>query len=504
VQIALLENKRLVELHHEQRDNQFAVGDIYLGIVKRVLPALNAVFVDIGYDKDAFLHYYDLGPQIRTQNKFLKAITSSRNNIVPIDAINPLPDINKNGKMSEVLKGGQTVLVQIMKEPIASKGPRLASQLSIAGQYMILLPFGRDISISRKIRTGEEKNRLRQALEPLKRQNMGFIVRTAAEGVEADKLRAEYESLYHRWEMLVEEVAEARPTKRVLSEMGRVSTLLRDMLSVGFEAIHTDDRAVHQEIEAYLRENQPDFLPKLQFKKSKTGLFETFGIERQIKGAFGRTVNMANGSYLIIDHTEALHVIDVNSGSQRFDNASPEDNALRINLMAAAEIARQLRLRDMGGIIVIDFIDQKNPENKRVVFQRLVDEMKKDRARHTILPMSRFGLIQLTRQRVRPEVNIVTDEVCPSCNGTGKIQPSILVTDELEKNVALLVEKTKVKRLSLEMHPFLAAYYMQGFPSRRFRWWLKYKKWIRIAAKSSQAITAVRYFDEAGEEIKLD
>jgi ribonuclease G len=504
LRIAILENRRLVELHHDKRNTLFAVGDVYLGKVKRLLPALNAVFVDIGYSKDSFLHYSDLGPQIQTQNKFLKSVQQSNGRHITLDKLQGLPDIDKHGKIADVLKPGQPLLVQIMKEAISSKGPRLSSQLSLAGQYCILLPFGGEVSVSRKFNSREERTRVRKYLEGLKPPHMGIIVRTAAEGVELEKLKQDLEYLLGRWQTLEQELVTARPISKVLSEIDRTSGLLRDMLSIGFDSIITDDKEVYDDICQYVDTNLPELRKGVQLKSTRQGLFEHMGVERQIKALFGKTVNMHNGAYLVIEHTEALHVIDVNSGSMRAPELSPEDNALRINTEAAEEIARQLRLRDMGGIIVVDFIDMRKEENKRKVFQALKDEMAKDRARHTILPMSRFGLIQITRQRVRPEVNIITEEVCPSCNGTGKIQPAILLVDEVRRNLDYLLTKHKAKTLTLQVNPFLAAFFTKGLPSERMRWFFKYRKWVRIAAANNLPFTQVRYYGEGGEEIKLD
>jgi len=477
LRIAILENKRLVELHHEKRNNLFQVGDVFLGRVSRVLASLNAVFVDIGHSRDGFLHYFDLGPQVKSQLKHLNTALQQKK-IVPLNEFKGYPDIS-------------------------TKGPRLSSQLSIAGQYIILMPFSSEVSVSRKFKSNDEKKRIRQLLEGICPENVGIIVRTAAEGVEFEKLKAEFDGLYAKWEKLTQEVLGATPPRKVLSEIDRTTSLLRDMLSIGFDAIYTDDQEVYNEIYDYLEANQPEQRRILNLKKTRQDLFEHFGIEKQIKAAFGKNVNMSNGSYLVIEHTEALHVIDVNSGSQRTQN-SPEENALAINLEACSEIARQLRLRDMGGIIVIDFIDQKNLENRRRVYSALKMEMARDRARHTILPMSRFGLIQITRQRVRPEMAITTEEVCPTCNGTGKIGPSILIADQIENNVDYLIRKSKIRYLKIAAHPFVTAYYREGFPSRRLKWFLKYRKWIELVPQSSLGFTAVKYLDENEEEIKLD
>lgn len=504
LRICVLENKRISELHFEKPDNQFTVGDIYLARVKKIMPGLNAAFVDVGYSKDAFLHYLDLGPQIRSMQQFLQVAQKPHIGSANVEKLELQPDIDKHGKMSGVLKAGQQILVQIVKEAISSKGPRLSCELSLAGQYIILVPFSNEISISRKFKSVEEKKRLKRILEGIRPKNFGIIVRTAAEGKELSELEADLNLLKEKWNRLIHSIPGSTPPSKVLSEMDRSSSLLRDMLSVGFDSIITDSTETFNELSDYLRVNQPDSQRMLKLHKGKVALFEQLGIERQIKASFGKTVNIHTGSYLVIEHTEALHVIDVNSGSSRMSDESPEANALRINLDAATEIARQLRLRDMGGIIVVDFIDLRKSESRTAVFNRLTEEMRRDRAKHTILPMSKFGLIQITRQRVRPEVNIVTSEVCPSCNGTGKIMPSILITDEIAGHVDFLFREHKQTYLELVVNPYIEAYLTRGFPSIRMRWFFKYNKWVRVTADSSLPFTTVRYYNRQSEEISFN
>ena len=508
LQIAVMENRRLVELQIEAKNNDFAVGDIFLGRVKRVLPGLNAVFVDIGYSRDAFLHYLDLGPQILTQNKLLRMLLSGDTN-TSLDNIKPEKDIDKHGKVGHVLKSGDVIAVQIMKEAISSKGPRLSSQMSLAGQYMILMPFSQDVAISRKFKSGKEKRALKKYLLGKIPPNCGVIVRTAAEGVDYEKLDDELQRLVERWDLLTRTVIGSRPPKKILSEMNRTESVLRDLLALGYDNIFTDDKEIYKEIQTYLNDNLPEKRKILSLRKPRRGtLFESFGIERQIKAAFGTNVNLNNGAYIVIEHTEALHTIDINSGSLKVNSGSPEDNALRINMSAAREVARQLRLRDMGGIIVVDFIDQRKHDNQRAIYREMKREMAKDRAKHQVLPMSKFGLMQITRQRVRPEVNIQTDEVCPTCQGTGKIGSSILIADEVEKNVEFLITKNKIKSLKLQMNPYLEAYFTKGnflmFGSRQWKWFRKYGKWVKVEPSNKMPFTEVQYIDANEEPIKLD
>lgn len=502
LRIGFLEDRRIVELHYEKTNKLFSVGDIFLGKVKKIVPGLNAAFVEVGHPRDAFLHYLDLGPKVRTLQKYVKAVQSSKNNIIPIGDLKLLPEIRKDGKIGQVFKSNQPILVQVEKEAISTKGPRLTCEISIPGQYVILVPFGNEISLSRKIRSPEEKKRLKTIISEVRPKNFGVIVRTAAEGRESGTIQQDLKNLLNKWDRMCTALADSRPPKRVLSEEGRTNSMIRDMLGVGFDAIITDHKETYNEIHEYLTKNAPDQVKILKFFKGKVPVFEARGLEKQIKASFGKTVTMRNGSYLVIEHTEALHVVDVNSGSKNLRGATLEDNALKINTLAAEEIARQLRLRDMGGIIVIDFIDLKKTENKKALLQTLKDCMKRDPAKHSILPMSRFGLIQITRQRVRPQLNISTSEVCTACNGSGKVQPSILVADEINNNVDFLMRQNKEK-LVLYVHPYLEAFLTKGWYNQKMKWRMRYGKTVKVISDASLALNEVKYFNAKGAEIQL-
>lgn len=503
LRIGILDDKRIVELHHEKTDALFSVGDIVLGRIKKLVPGLNAAFVEIGHSKDAFLHYLDLGPQVRSMLKYLKQSLSDPNSPRNLEHFERLPDTDKNGKIAQIFKNGQPVLVQVVKEAISTKGPRLSCEISLPGQYIILVPFNEDVSVSRKIGTPEEKKRLRSLLEGLRPPNFGIIIRTAAEGRDLVQLKEDLDDLMRKWADMTAALPTAKAPATVLSEQARTTSILRDMLSTGFDSITVDDKETFEEIATYLKSKMPEGLKNLKMYKGKVTLFEHAGIDRQIKASFGKTVTMHNGAYLVIEHTEALHVIDVNSGSKHLSGSTLEENALKTNTLAATEIARQLRLRDMGGIIVIDFIDLKRNENKKKLFDHLREEMKTDRAKHTILPMSRFGLVQITRQRVRPEISIVTSEVCPACNGTGKIQPTVLITDEIATNVDFLVKQNKEKALTVVVNPFVEAFLTKGLWNWPRRWFFKYQRRIRVKGDNQLPFSAVKYFNAKGEEIKL-
>jgi ribonuclease G len=504
VSLALLEDKQLIELNKEKRNIRFSVGDIYLGKVKKIMPGLNAAFVNVGYERDAFLHYLDLGAQFRTQHKYYISALQKQGRVIPVHKFKPEPDIDKDGKITDVLTTGQTVIVQITKEPISTKGPRLASEISLAGRNLVLIPYSDKVSISSKIESVEEKNRLKTLLHSIKPRNYGVIVRTAAEGKKVATLDAELRELVRRWESAFSSVRkEIKSPRLFIGEMNRATTILRDMLNVTFNSIHINDPSLAEEIRKYIMEIAPEKSKIVKLYKGTIPIFDHFGVNKQIKALFGKTVSFKHGAYLIIDHTEALHVIDVNSGNRSRTGNDQESNALEVNMEAATEIARQVRLRDMGGIIVIDFIDMQSSENKQVLFEKMKEVMANDRTKHNILPLTKFGLMQITRQRVRPEMNIVTDEKCPVCQGTGDAKPTILFTDELERGLAFIVGKIKTRKLILNVHPFVAAYLTKGFFPVYRKWNMKYKIILKVQAVTSYHMLEYHFCDRDNNEIDL-
>ncbi len=503
--IALLQDKRIVEYHLEENSSNFTVGDIYLGIIKKLVPNLNAAFVDIGYEKDAFLTYHDLGPNILSLNKFTKLCLTKQ---LPTHKLNDFklePETDKFGKIGEVFSKNQQVLVQVVKEPISTKGPRLSCEISLAGRYLVLQPFSNTVSISKKITSRDERQRLQRLMASIKPAGFGVIVRTVAEGKEVAELDKDLRNLVEKWEQCYRNLTNnAQVRDKIVGEMSRASSMLRDMLNESFDNITVDDKSTYEEIKTYIRTIAPDKEKILKFHNGKSKLFETLGLEKQLKSLFGRSVSMPGGGYLIIDHTEALHVIDVNSGNKSISEGDQEATAFAVNKEATKEIARQIRLRDIGGIIVIDFIDMKKAENKRLIFEQMKDEMKNDRSKFTILPLTKFGLMQITRQRVRPEVNVSTGEICPTCGGTGKITASILVSDNVESSLDYVLTKQNESGLSVVLHPYLHAYFLQGFPSKRLNWFFKYKRWIKLIKDSSLGMTEFKFINSHGEEIEVN
>ena len=502
--MALLEDKQLIELNKEKRNIQFSVGDIYLGKVKKIMPGLNAAFINVGYERDAFLHYLDLGAQFRSLHKYYSSAVQKKGRIPSIHKIKTESDIDKDGKISDVLTGGQTVIVQVAKEPISTKGPRLASEISMAGRNLVLLPFSDKVSVSSKIESIEEKNRLKTLVQSIKPRNYGVIIRTVAEGKKVAALDAELKELVKKWETAFFAIRKETKSPRLfIGEMNRTTTILRDMLNVTFNNIHINDPALTGEIRKYIREIAPEKEKIIKIYKGSQPIFDHFGINKQIKALFGKTVSFKHGAYLIIEHTEALHVIDVNSGNRSRSGNNQEANALEVNMEAATEIARQLRLRDMGGIIVVDFIDMQTAENKQLLYDKVKEAMSNDRTKHNILPLTKFGLMQITRQRVRPEMNIVTDEKCPACKGTGEVKPTILFTDDIERGLSFIVGQVRTKMLVLNVHPFVASYLKKGlFPLFR-KWNRKYGIRLKIQQVQSYHMLEFHFFDRFENEIDL-
>ena len=496
ISIALLEDKQLVEYQQEQRTASFSVGNIYVGKVKKLMPGLNACFVDVGSERVSFLHYLDLGTQYNSYEKYLKQVVSDRKKLFPIQKAHIQPALKKDGSIANVLKVGQEVLVQIVKEPINTKGPRLTCELSFAGRYLVLIPFDDNVSVSTKIKRGEERSRLKQLIQSIKPKNFGVIVRTVAEGKRAAELDAELKILLKRWEDTITKVQKTTQSPQLcFEEESRSVALLRDLFNPTYDGIYVNDSTVHDEIKNYLGIIAPEKKDIVKLYNGSVPIFDNFNVTKQLKSGFGKTVNYKHGAYLIIEQTEAMHVVDVNSGTRIKKENGQEANALETNLGAADELARQLRLRDMGGIIVVDFIDMKLPEDRQMLYERMCKNMQKDRAKHNILPLSKFGLMQITRQRVRPAMSVNVEETCPTCFGKGTIKSSILFTDTLESKIDTLVHKIGIRKFYLHVHPYVAAYINKGVFSLKRQWQMKYGLGIRVVPSQKLAFLQYEFYD---------
>ena len=505
ISIALLEDKDLVEYQNEKRaDDSFSVGNIYLGRVRKLMPGLNACFVEVGSERDAFLHYLDLGLQFNSYEKYLKQVQSDKKKLYPIAKATHQPELPKEGSVQTILKQGQEILVQVVKEPISTKGPRLTCELSFAGRYMVLMPFNDKVSVSSKIKKSEERARLKQLMQSIRPKNFGIIVRTSAEGKRVAELDAELKMLMKRWDDTIAKAQKAtKAPVRVFEETSRAVALLRDVFDPTYDGIYVNDEDIYNQVKDYVTLIAPD---KKDIVKRYTGtvpIFDNFNVTKQLKSSFGRTVNYTRGAYLLIQHTEAMHVVDVNSGNRTRSENGQEANALEVNLGAADELARQLRLRDMGGIIVVDFIDMNLAEDRQMLYERMCKNMQKDRARHNILPLSKFGLMQITRQRVRPAMDVNVEETCPTCFGKGKIKSSILFTDQLESKIDRLVNKIGIRKFYLHVHPYVAAYINQGFVSLKRKWQMKYGFGVRVIASQKLAFLQYEFYDNDRQFIDM-
>lgn len=503
VELALLEDGKLVELQHQKTNNNFTVGDILIGKIRKMMPGLNAAFIDIGHRKDAFLHYTDLGPKLRSLVKWTNGVMNGSINTHKLDHFKYEDEIVKTGKVDQVLNKRWPVLVQILKEPISTKGPRLSCELTLPGRYMVLSPFSDSVSVSKKISSGEERKRLHTLAESIKPKNFGLIIRTASEGKKVQELHEELVRLMGQWEDIYKQLKTATPPAKLLSELDKPASVLRDMLSDGFSRIVVNEKDLYADIRAYMQNISPDQVGIVQLHNSSKPVFDTFGVTKQIKASFGKTATMSSGAYVIIEKTEAMHVVDVNSGHKISTN-DVDQTILGVNMEAAEEIARQIRLRDIGGLIVIDFIDMKNPDHKKLLAKKMEDSMRKDRSQHTILPLSKFGLMQITRERARQEVVVDTAEVCPTCAGTGKINASILLTDDIERDLEFIMQSRPKMPLRLRVHPFLDAFLKKGLMSQQVRWYMKYSKWIRILPQADYQLMDYRFFDGNEDEIRLN
>ncbi len=503
IEVALVDDKLLIEYHKFPRNNVLSVGDVYLGKVKKVLPTLNASFVDIGADKDAYLSYLELGMHFNSVNKLMRMGVGGTKLPNRLDTFNNEKFLEKQGKIADVVKKGQQVLVQIDKEPIASKGAKVTTEISLAGRYLVLLPFSSKVSISKKIGNPEAKTRLKELVRVIKPKNFGMIIRTVAEDANNEELTADLNGLLEKWDVIYTNLKAAQPVKKLLSEENRMLSLVRDMINESYHQIISDDEKLAQEIEDYFKKVAPGKESLVKNYKGKDNIFEHYGINKLIKGSFGRTVPFGNGPYLVIEHTEALHVIDVNSGRAKFPDQGREENILNINMEAAKEVARQLRLRDMGGIIVIDFIDLKSPKARKELHTVLEEAMKEDHAKHTILPVTKFGLMQITRERVRPETVIVTTENCPTCNGTGHMENSVLIEDRIISDIKYLIANQNQKNIKLIVHPYIYGYLKHGLisPWLKLQWELKTR--ITLLSDEKLHLNAYNILNSVGEELVM-
>ena len=500
ISIALCEDKVLVELNKEQCQTGFSVGDIYLGKVRKIMPGLNAAFVNIGHEKDAFIHYLDLGSQFPSLQKLVASQQPGKRGM-RVEGMKLEPPVEKTGKIGDYLQVGQNIMVQIAKEAISTKGPRLTSDISLAGRNVVLVPFSSKVFLSQKIRSADEKKRLKRIAAAVLPKNFGVIIRTAAMEAKDEDIEHDIQSQIDRWRKTCAAIKKSTPPAQLMSEMNRANTIIRDSLNGSFSQIAVDDEAMYNDIRNYIRLIEPEKEKIVKLYRGNVPIFDNFDISKQIKSLFAKYVSLRRGAYLIIEHTEALHVVDVNSGNRAKVDNDQERTAMDVNLAAAAEIARQLRLRDMGGIIVIDFIDLHKSENRNALVEEMRKLMAADRAKHTILPLSKFGLMQITRQRVRPETQVDMREVCPACHGTGTVTPAALLDEQIENQIAYFAQDRGERYIRVRVNPVVAAFLKKGLFSLRLRWMMRYKCFIRVVANSHTGIIETKFFDRRNKEL---
>ncbi|MBO5026008.1 MAG: Rne/Rng family ribonuclease [Bacteroidaceae bacterium] len=504
VTIALLEDQKLVEFQKDGQDSKYSVGNIYAGKVKKIMPGLNACFVDVGHEREAFLHYQDLGSQFLSLEKYVKQVASDRKKLAAMDKLARQPELPKDGSIENVLELGQEVMVQITKEPISTKGPRLTGEISFAGRFLVLIPFNEKVSVSSKIKSKEERARLKQLIQSIKPKQFGVIVRTVAEGKRAAELNNELSVLLENWNDSLVKIQQAASLPVLAhEETGRTVSMLRDLFNPSYENIYVNNADVFNEVKRYVSLIAPERTGIVKLYKGEVPIFDNFSVTKQIKSGFGKTVSYKKGAYLIIEHTEALHVVDVNSGNRYRGVEGQEANAFEVNMGAAEELARQLRLRDMGGIIVVDFIDMDTAEHRQKLYERMNELMRNDRAKHNILPLSKFGLMQITRQRVRPAIDVNVEEVCPTCFGRGSIKSSYLFTDTLESKIDYIVNNLGIKKFVLYVHPYVSAYISQGLLSIYRKWQLKYGFGIKVIPSQKLGFLQYEFTDKNGNEIHM-
>jgi ribonuclease G len=506
--IAVLEDGQLAELFFENPEQERMVGDIYLGKVARVLPGIKAAFINIGHKQDAFLHFADIDKASIDEFSDLIGDDTSVDEMSEVEAksepvearLQPIETSATAQRITEayaprkshLLKKGQPILVQVIKEPLGRKGARVTTRITLPGRFLVLMPFMENkIGISRKISNPKERRRLRNIIRALLPDGYGVIVRTAAEGKDTKTIRGELEQLITTWEKIEKMLAVEKPPALLYKDLRVTSSVMRDLLTKDVERVVVDSKSLYREIVAYARWAAPDIVDKIELDETED-IFEKYGINREIENSLGRKVYLRGGSYILIEQTETMTVIDVNTGKYA-PRKDQEQVSLRINLDAAKEIVRQLRLRDIGGLIVVDFIDLEDEKSKKRLLEELLKEFKKDRAKVTVLPMSEFGLVQITRQRVRPSVFEKFSEPCPTCAGTGVIFLRDLIFRKIERWLTKFKAISSERNLILKLHPTLAKFMRASLPGRIKTIKLMLKYFVKIKVEPDPTLSVEEF-----------
>ena len=446
--VAILEDKCIEEFYVERPDYVNLVGNIYKGRVESVLPGMGAAFVDLGLEKNGFLYVADVVTGISSYEKLLEE--GSDEEIEKIEKQKPLPSI------TALLKKGDEVVIQVVKEPIGTKGARLTTHISIPGRFLVLMPFDNHIGLSKRIESRQERDRIRKIIEELKLpKDIGFIIRTAAQGASQKDFFRESRYLLNLWQHIKARARKARPPQLIHEEYDLVLRVARDIFTSDVSKLEIDSRGDFKRVSRFLRILAPHLRPRLRFHSENAPLFEKFNIEKQISKIYDRIVQLKSGGYLIFDQTESLVAIDVNSG-KFVGKRNLEDTAFKTNVEAAEEIPRQLKLRDLGGIIIIDFIDMEFADHRRTVFKTLERHLESDKAKTKILNISSIGLVEMTRQRMRKSIEGKSYQKCPYCNGRGIVKSVPTISLELMRKLEQALVDTKSRDIFVSLHPEVA------------------------------------------------
>ncbi|TVR14625.1 MAG: Rne/Rng family ribonuclease [Balneolaceae bacterium] len=485
--VALLENGELAQLFIESEENQRTVGDIYLARVHKVMSGIRAAFIDVGMEKDAFLHFSDAGDHL---GPYLQMLNGERS--IPSSAKEELSRFNKlsnNEKQilaGKMLKNNQNILVQVVKEPIGSKGPRVSTDITIAGRFLVLIPMGEYIAISKKITNNRERKRLKSTVGSMLPVGFGVIVRTVTQNQDKEAIEEDMRTILKKWERILNKLETSKAPSLLYKDLDITESLIRDLFAKQYDRVLIDDYQLYKSIKSYVSQIAPKMLPAVQLYKGKDHVFDHVNIGQDVNSIFSPRVRMPSGGYLIFEQTEAMYVVDVNSGPYAAKEKQ-EDNSLKTNLEAAREIAKQLRLRDIGGIIVVDFIDLRDSKNRKKIYDELKKEFKKDQAKTNVIGMSDFGLIQITRQRIRPSVVNSVSKVCPMCGGSGSVVSQDTIVTDVESWISKFKFSTDYRAVDIYVNPYLRSFLSKGFFSQRWRWMLKYR--MRITFVADQTIS---------------
>ncbi len=491
--IALLEDGELAQLFIESDENQRTVGNIYVAKVHKVMSGIRAAFIDMGTPKDAFLHFSDAGDHLKEYVQMLNgkdAIPKNVRNELKKTNFDKISNYEKQNWAGKILRPGQKLMVQIVKEPIGSKGPRISTDITVAGRFLVLIPMGEYIAVSRKINNHKERRRLKSVVGSMVPDGFGVIIRTVAKGKDEEAIEDDMRDVLKKWEGILERLENAKPPALLYKDLDMTESLVRDLFAKQYDRVLVDDQEMYKKIKSYVSQVAPQMIPNVELYKGREHIFDFMKIAKDVDSIFSPRVRMPSGGYLIFEQTEAMYVVDVNSGPYAAKEKQ-EDNSLKTNLEAAREVAKQLRLRDIGGIIVVDFIDLRSNKNRKKIYDELKKEFKKDPAKTNVIGMSDFGLVQITRQRIRPSVVNSVSKVCPTCGGSGNVVTKNTIIADLDAWLSKFRTTTDYRAVDIYINPYLKAYLEKGLLSIRRKWMFRY--WLKITLVGDETISLNEY-----------